>query len=1172
MSIHRTIFLTALCAVILVSQAAASNVVLLPGQNGSNATVNVYSADPLSSVGSFAASAQSFQIAAEADGSRYYVLAKSSTNTLVVTDGNLSVLQTLDLDPGASMALSPDGKRLFVLTSRPEGSQAPELRVFDISGTSVTEVTPASGPDVGLKPIDVTFSHDSSRAFILSSDSHKLTVVNVNTLAVLGSISIPGLSTGVAVAPSGRVYVSAENRIYEIDGGSVALTGQILLNGRPGRLVFTPDGKHALALNQTPVTGKMIWYFNLDTVTEEAYWSNINETVDKIVVVGNNRAFASSISGRLFDIALNPFLLDEATFSNLPGNQKFSGVRSITASDELPSAKYLFVAASDGSLTRVNLATDLTAGQVSPGSVAGVAAFAGPAAAGTPASVLKFNDNQQVDPGATTRPLVVRALSNTGRPMAGVPVTFSTVTPGAVIQNALTVTNASGFAQATVQTPSTTGNVIVTVDLGGAAVTTTFTVIVGEGGTGGGGGLSIYSGDGQVVRLGFRTSEPLLVKLVNDNGEPRPNAVVTFAIETGTGTLNIPSGYQSGGGATSGTQIKVKTKSDGIAGVHFLATGIVSGTSSYEQSTISAMVDSGKVNFTTTTAYITDPTVLLLAPTGNRRINGKVGQIIPGAIKVRVVVTAGLQAGQGIPGVGVRTSTGVWNPDTHQFDPVPGPTADCAGGYTLTDAAGLATCDLVIGPEIGSASLTVWVGGFNLQTGLTLNVAPGDAALIEKLSGDDQVGNPGQQLPVPLTARITDAGGNPLPGAPAQWEVVTPGTATLSNTTSVADSSAVVSTTVTLGNIAGPLLIRVRSGAASATFNLSVSVPIAGVQVVSGDGQTTHVNTAFAQPLVAKVVDAQGNPVSGIWVGFVVLSGSASLSATSAISDAVGLVSVDVTAGATPGQIRVQAGSGDYATVFTLNAVPPGPIVTQTGIVNSISGDMGVTPGGIIAIYGAGLAPGINGSVIGWNVVGPLPLTLAGVEVMFGSIPAPIYSVNNINGQEWVVVQAPYELTAPGTVAVTIKVGGGSTVVNNVGVKQYQPGIFEAVGTGGQLYGVVLKEDGSYVSPTSPATLGSRLRMFIAGVGQTDPPAGTNQAGVPGQKITAKVIVGVNDAGVPVVTTEALVGAVGVSVVTFDLSLPADTPRGSSRPLAVAVLPEGGTSLIFGNPSTIAIQ
>ncbi len=128
---------------------------------------------------------------------------------------------------------------------------------------------------------------------------------------------------------------------------------------------------------------------------------------------------------------------------------------------------------------------------------------------------------------------------------------------------------------------------------------------------------------------------------------------------------------------------------------------------------------------------------------------------------------------------------------------------------------------------------------------------------------------------------------------------------------------------------------------------------------------------------------------------------------------------------------------------------------------------------------------------------GALPTSLAGVEVRFGGAKVPIYRVNNINGQESVVVQAPLTLT-PGVTSVTVSVGGGSTTVDNVPVKAYQPGIFETPGPAGEKHAVLTKEDGSFVTYDHAALRGEKLRMLCAGLGQA---------------VTAPLVVTVNEGG-----------------------------------------------------------
>jgi uncharacterized protein (TIGR03437 family) len=224
-----------------------------------------------------------------------------------------------------------------------------------------------------------------------------------------------------------------------------------------------------------------------------------------------------------------------------------------------------------------------------------------------------------------------------------------------------------------------------------------------------------------------------------------------------------------------------------------------------------------------------------------------------------------------------------------------------------------------------------------------------------------------------------------------------------------------------------------------------------------------------------------------------------------------------------------------------------------------------VSPGGIIAIYGDGIAPNIQGSVIanGGFLLGPLPTSLAGVQVLFGTTPAPIYHVDNISGQQFVVVQAPFTLTGGTQVSVTINANGGSTKVAGVPVKTYQPGIFESLGPQGQRWAVLTKDDGSYVTTDNPVLRGVdlHLHMYCAGLGQATPALGTNYVGIAGQTVAAPMVVAVNNAGVRIVSAKTMEGVVGVYVLTFEV--PADTTPGLDRSLAIA------TANADGSPSPL---
>lgn len=1152
-----------LVLVLLVSAFAlsAQNLFVMPGGPTTNQTVSIFSADPFVFRTSYQGSPASMLALSNPSGTRYFVVAASGSATVTVLDGtSFAVLQRFDLINNATAGVvTPDGRRLLVT--------AGNLFIFDITGAGPLLPNPAPVP-VGVSPSDVAVSLDSTRAFVLCPAEQRVVAVDLTNNSVLGVVNIPGQSTGVTVGPNGLVYVTTVNRIYEIDPRSLSLTlpDGIPLNGRPGKLSFTPDGRYGLAVNQTPVAGNScVILVDLQSKTVAGTIPNFGVVLDSIIVAGNNRAFAlASQNMILYEITISPLNITVPGFGSLG---TLSGVVGAAVSRELPQPRFLFVA-TGSSFYRIDLINNELAGQIAMTATPRSVSVAGPASTNPPTTFLQYNNNQTLSPGATSLPLVIRVLDSTGRPVYGAPVVWTTTATGASIQAPSTTTNAEGFAMATVIAPLTAGPFTVTATVSGALLATfSLTVTTGVPGGGAAGGISIVSGNGQVVREFMPTPEPLVVVVRDAQGNPIPSATVEFSITTGQGTLTAgPIGSVSTGG---GTTLTMLTDINGQASAIYLATFISPGFS-FQQSTVTAVSGGTSVNFTITTTLATlpggmlapDPSVVLVKPSEElKRLEGQAGQTLPGAIVVAVFAAAGPQAGLPIPGVGVRISTNI--------DPTLGPSASCVGGTVLTDASGMATCDVVLGPKIGTTELTVYTGGFNTKS-ITLTVNPGPPAQMIIVRGNNQSGDPGQQLPLALVAEVQDVGGNPLPGIPVAWEVVTPGTLTLSNVVSTSDYNGRVSALVTLGSTPGTHQVRVRAlqGNAVATFSVTVNVVVAQLVKVSGDGQTAVINQPFAAPLVVEARDDRGRPVPNLQISFAVVAGSATVSPATATTNAQGQASATVTAGSTPGAITVRASVGAFSVTFSLTSRLPGPTLTTASFVNAAGGQTGVVPGSIVTIRGAGLAPNIRGCVDPGTVIAPLPTTLAGVTVTFGTHLAPIFHVCNVGGVEQVTVQAPWEL-GPGTVPVQVTVDGGSTLVNDVRVYYAQPGIFETVGEGGRRYAVVVRPNGTFVTPSNPAQRGEILRMYATGLGPVLPVARTNQPGVPGQVVYLPVIVGVANAGVRVVSAEYAQNMIGVYVVTFEV--PADTRTGPEIPLDLVVqLPDGTTAQAPG--SRIAIQ
>jgi uncharacterized protein (TIGR03437 family) len=1154
----RRLLLAALCLTPFVCAVEAQTIFVVPSTGGQ--PTSVFSGDPFALRNSIAASNVGIQALSVPAGTKTYLIQRSGSDTVVVVDANTNaVTQRISLSTnGEAAALTPNGQRLLVT--------AGTLHIIDTG--SDTEVGSVA---VGSTPTDVAVSLDGTRAFVLTPSANTLTAVDLATNQVTGTpLALSGGLTSVETGPNGLIYVTATNRLFEIDPRTNTLRIEIPVIGRPGQTVFTANGRYAVSLNETPVTGSSVFVFDLISKTLAGTIAKLSGSfgdilLNKLIAAGNDRVFATAQSGGvIYQVTPSTLAINAAGYS---GIDQLVNVLAASASNQLPSPRYLY-AATPTSLYRFDISSSLLtpSGQIGVTSQPiGVLSASVPSTI-SPTSVLSYNLNQTLpSTGGTALPLVIRALDAAGNPVAGAPVTFLTTGAGLSFSNVSPTTNIEGFAQATASVPAGAGVYTITATAGGAAgPSATFTLTVASTGAGGTGGVSIVSGNGQIVVEQFQVQDPMVIVVRDPNGAPVANADVTFQLTQGAGTLS-PSTFSGAATSTLSCNANVcttKTDSQGMASVGFVSTLIPAGLS-YSISTITASSGSSQVSFSLVTVIRTvqgqlapPPSTELLKPLDTRIINAQAGSTIPGAIQVRVIAAAGGQAGQAIPGVGLTIIT----PDATQF-----PSARCAGGTVLTDASGIATCDLVVGGRVGTdVPIRVNIGSFRDVGNLILNVTPGPPAVARIVQGNNQGGNPGQRLPLALVAEIADAGGNILSGVPATWSVIS-GSATLSNTVNTTDGSGRVSTLVTLGSTAGNSQIRVTAGSATATFTVTTNVAIGGITKVSGDMQTAQISTGFAAPLVVSVTDDKGQPVAGIRVDFTATGGT--LGAANATTDANGRAQVTVTAGATAGPVTVTASvPNGPSTVFSLTARLPGPVFTSQSFYNAASNQPGISPGSLAIITVSGVAPALRGCNVANNFgIGALPLTLASVRVIFGATPAPIAYICNIDGRETVAVQVPFEM-ATGAVPVTIFVGEGNTVVNNVQIQAFSPGIFEHM-IDGRRYAVLQHADGSFVSNTNRAQRGERLRLYVTGLGQTNPGTGTNRPGTIGQAVAAPVVIGVNNAGVNVISAETLPGVVGAYVVTFEV--PAEAPSGDTV-LNVAAGEQG--SAFYSQASVIAIQ
>jgi uncharacterized protein (TIGR03437 family) len=686
--------------------------------------------------------------------------------------------------------------------------------------------------------------------------------------------------------------------------------------------------------------------------------------------------------------------------------------------------------------------------------------------------------------------------------------------------------------------------------------------------------LSPFSGNGQLTcptcAFGsFASFEPLVVKLTDASGNPVSGATVSWATTDPVVLLfNQTTTDQNG--------LSQNTIFPGLA---------VAG-STFQQANITASSGSLSVNFTETQSMNALYYVIatLAAPAPGTSYTGTAGTQGSPAIQVHVANTY-----SPIPGVSLRLVSPFGG--TPAMSCVTGNGAD--PGSVLTDANGNASCTPLFGSAVGNGvAVVALVGGVNssaangglpygfwASSAFFATVTPSTPGLITKVGGDGQSANPGQPLAAALQVKVTDATGvTTIAGTGITWTSSPVNAVTLGYATTVSDVNGLSQNTVLLNpGAAGQIQVTATVTGApklSTTFTVTANATVTGITASSGGGQTAVVGTAFAQPLVAQVNGSAGQPLANYGVAFSV-NGPATLSSTSVTTDSTGYARVNVTAGSPAGPVTVTAKAGTYTATFTLTVVPVGPQITSftNGAQFYTSYDANhsaLAPCGIGTAYGTGIAPTLQGVATG-SSWGPLPYTLDGVQVSFNSSQAPIYNVANISGVQSVTFQVPCDVTPGNAVPVTVQVNGGTANLTTI-VRAAGPGIFESVQSDGVLRAVLEKADGSFVTPTNPARGGEVIRMFATGLGVTAPPVtGTDDLAPIGVTATvrAQLIVGVNNAGAPLIDAQLSPDLLGVY--TVDFLVPTTAPQGNNIVLSLAANAIDGSVTQFSAGSKIPV-
>lgn len=412
--------------------------------------------------------------------------------------------------------------------------------------------------------------------------------------------------------------------------------------------------------------------------------------------------------------------------------------------------------------------------------------------------------------------------------------------------------------------------------------------------------VQIVSGDDQEAVAGTELPEPIVVRVLDADGDPIRGQLVNFRVTSGGGSVFSGSALTNASGEarerwTLGTSTATAQRLEARAVEGETGAATVSGT--FEAT---ALPDAAH----------------RVESAGTAPVEGTAGLALGFPLIVAVVD----QHGNPVPGVTVSwAATGG---------------GAVAAASATTDATGRASAVWTLGPQAGTQAATATVAGVPAVS-FTVAARAGAPATLEIVGGGGQVGVVGTALGAPLTVRVKDAHGNVTVASSVTWSVVA-GSGALASLQSATGGDGTASNTLTLGTTAGE--VRVQAALASGPSVEFSIVATAGaadrIEIISGNTQEGVVSSILAEPLVVRVLDEFGNPSPGATVRW---EGAGQFDPHVAPADAAGRAStvwrLGAVAGAQTATARVE-GTSIPAVVFTATGTPG-----VAGILDIVSGD-----------------------------------------------------------------------------------------------------------------------------------------------------------------------------------------------------------------------------------------
>ena len=249
--------------------------------------------------------------------------------------------------------------------------------------------------------------------------------------------------------------------------------------------------------------------------------------------------------------------------------------------------------------------------------------------------------------------------------------------------------------------------------------------------------------------------------------------------------------------------------------------------------------------------------------------------------------------------------------------------------------------------------------------------------------------------------------------------------------------------------------------------------------------------------------------------------------------------------------VTFKGGAFGTGAVFKLEVASPPAISGASAVANGASFASGtITPGEIASIFPTNLT-----SITGINLTSglPLPTQFQNLSVTVNGIAAPLFAVDNVNGQNQVNFQVPWNLTPKSSASIAVVNSTGTSGTVMVPVVAAQPGLIE-YSSGGKNFGVILHANFQLADSAHPASPGEVMLIYCTGLGAVSNPPADGAAGS-GQSTTAKPTVTIGGQKGTVQFSGLAPGFVGLNQV--NVQLPATLKSGNQ---AVVLEIDGASS------------